>query len=265
MTGSRVTRDSCEEAAGLLLSVRGDRHRIAALPAALRPRTVDEGYDIQDAAARALGAPVAGWKCACTAADQQAFLAVDEPFAGRVFAPVLFDSPAKLSAEAFFMRGLEGEFAFRLGADLPARDAPHDRAAVMAAIASLHPAIEIVDSRFVDWLAVGAASLVADNAVNGALVLGAAVTAWDADDLADHPVRMTIDGVTVGEGVGGLALGHPLDALVWLANRLARRGIGLAAGHVVTTGTCTGIHFVDAGAEAVADFADFGTAVLRFR
>jgi len=259
-----VTREPGAEAARLLLAVQGDRRRLAALPAALRPRTIDEGYDIQDAAARARGAPVAGWKCACTAADQQAFLAVDEPFAGRIFAPVLVDGPAELSAEAFFMRGLEGEFAFRLGADLSARDAPHDRASVMAAIASLHPAIEIVDSRFTDWLAVGAASLVADNAVNGALVLGPAVAAWDADELADHPVRMTVDGVTVGEGAGGLALGHPLDALLWLANRLARRGIGLAAGQVVTTGTCTGIHFVDAGAEAVADFADFGTVHLRF-
>lgn len=259
-----MTAEACEDAAQLLLAVRRDRRRLTALPAALQPRTIDEGYEIQDAFARIRDLPVAGWKCACTAADQQAFLAVGEPFAGRIFAPVLFDSPAALSANAFFMRGLEGESAFRLGADLTAGDAPHDRASVMAAVASLHPAIEIVDSRFADWLAVGAASLVADNAVNGALVLGPAVAAWDADNLADHPVRMTVDGVTVGEGVGGLALGHPLDALVWLANRLARRGVGLAAGQVVTTGTCTGIHFVDAGAEAVADFANFGAVRLRF-
>lgn len=259
-----MTPEQVKAAAALLQRVRGDFRTIAELPGEFRPRTADDGYAIQDAFAHAWDSAVAGWKIACTAVNQQTFLQVSEPFCGRVFASALLRSPAELPAAAFHMRGLESEFAFRMGSDLPPRSTPYRREEVVAAVASLHPAVEVVDSRFADWLSVGAPSLIADNAANGALVCGEGEANWTRFDLRTHPVRLDVDGRTVGEGTGGLALGHPVDALVWLANNLSRRGITLATGQFVTTGTCTGIHFAAAGADARADFGPLGAVRLAF-
>lgn len=259
-----MTPDQVEAAAQLLLAVRGDFRTLQALPPELRPETLDDGYAIQDAFARAWGLDVGGWKLACTASEQQAFLGVDGPFSGRIFAPYLSDSPAELSAGAFHMRGIEGEFAFRLGEDLPPRETDYTAEDVANAVAAVHPAIEIVDSRYEDWLAVGAPSVAADNAANGALVIGPETTAWRAFDLPNHSVEVAVDGDVVGAGTGARALGSPLTALTWLANQRSRRGDGLKAGQVVTTGTCTGIHFVDAGARIEADFGDLGAVSIKF-
>lgn len=259
-----MTPERMEEAARLFAAARGDVRLLEALPEPLRPADAAEGYAIQDAFARLWGIEVAGWKVACTAAEQQRFLGVDEPFSGRVFAPYLLESPATLASAAFHMRGLEGEFAFRLGRALPPRAEAYDRDEVAEAVAALCPAVEVVDPRFQDWLAVGAPSLIADNAVNGALVLGPGTEDWRAVDLERHAVRMTCNGETVGEGTGAEALGNPLNALAWLANNLSGRGLGLEAGQVVTTGTCTGIHPAPPGARARADFGDLGEVVLRF-
>ncbi len=259
-----MTPEKIDAAAALLRQVRGDFRTLPALPEDLRPPTAAEGYAIQDAFAREWNAVVGGWKIACTAEDQREFLGVDEPFCGRVYANVLLRSPAELPSGAFHMRGLEAEFAFRMGRDVPPRDEPYGRDEVAAAVASLHPAIEVVDCRFEDWLTVGASSLIADSAVNGALICGEGETNWTRFDLATHPVRLDVDGHPVGEGTGGRALGHPLNALQWLANNLSGRGITLAAGQFVTTGTCTGIHFVEPGADARADFEALGAVRLVF-
>ena len=131
-----MTPDSIEAAATLLRQVRGDFRTLAALPEDMRPQTADEGYAIQDAFARGWDAVVGGWKVACTAPDQRDFLCVDGPFCGRVFANVLLRSPAELPSGAFHMRGLEGEFAFRMAQDLPPREDPYGRDEVAAAFAS---------------------------------------------------------------------------------------------------------------------------------
>ena len=200
-----MTPEKIDAAAALLRQVRADFRTLAELPEDLRPHTAAEGYAIQDAFARDWDAIVGGWKIACTAADQRELLGVDEPFCGRVYANVLLQSPAELPSRAFHMRGLEAEFAFRMARDIPPRDEPYGRDEVAAAVASLHPAIEVVDCRFEDWLTVGAPSLIADSAVNGALICGEGETNWTRFDLAALPVRLDVDGQTVGEGTGGRA------------------------------------------------------------
>jgi 2-keto-4-pentenoate hydratase len=225
---------------------------------------VDEGYRIQDEVTRRLGEPIVGWKIGCTAKDQQAFLKVDGPFAGRIFGYLAFDSPATLRGGQFHMRGIEGEFAFRLGRDLPPREKEYSREEVADAVAAVHPTIEIVNTRYDDWLKVGAPSLVADNGAHGAFVLGPATTDWRGLDLPNHRVSMTIDGKEVSSGTGSAVLGDPLNALVWLANDRARRGDGLKAGQVVTTGTCCGLNKVGPVAHAVADHGSLGKVEVRF-
>ncbi len=82
--------------------------------------------------------------------------------------------------------------------------------------------------------------------------------------LPEHPVRLEMDGRTIAAGDGSAVLGNPITCLVWLANALSARGIGLAAGEIVTTGTCTGAQVVERGPNIVGDFGSYGNVALRF-
>lgn len=234
------------------------------LPDSCRPRTAAEAYRIQDLLTEELGFPVAGWKIGCTSAVARKILKARGPFAGRIFATRVFESGVTLPASAYPMRGLEGEFAFRLKKPLPARKRAYRLAEVTDAIGSLHPAIEIIHSRYADWLKVGTPSLIADQGANGALVLGAAIPRWRQLDLDRRPVKMLVNGNVVGEGTGADCLGHPLKALLWLANAMRSRG-GLAAGEVISTGTCSGLYRAGPDDKVRADFGRLGSVELRFK
>jgi 2-keto-4-pentenoate hydratase len=253
-----------EHAAALLLAARRDRRPIEALPDDCRPADPADGYLVQDAFVALSGGAVAGFKIGATSAKAQTFLGIDAPFAGSVLKDDLHDSPAVLAAARFPFRLIEPEFAFRLGRDLPPRAGGYERGEVAAAVADLHPAIEIVTSGLRDWHRQGVTSLIADNGVNGALVLGPACPNWRDFDLPRHEVTLRINGEVAGTGVGGNALGDPMSALVWLVEHRSRRGRGLAAGQVVTTGVVTEFVELDAGDEAVADFGALGEVRLGF-
>jgi 2-keto-4-pentenoate hydratase len=175
-----------------------------------------------------------------------------------------FDSPALVDAEQFFMRVVEAEFGFRMAHDLPPLSRPRDREEVAAAVEGVIPAIEIVDSRFESWTTIGAVSLIADNACNAAWVRGALLKDWRGIDLAAQAVRVTVNGKLVREGSGSAVLGHPLNALQWLANSLNSRGSSLRAGQYVTTGITTEVYMAERGDRITADFGAVGTAELVF-
>ena len=259
-----LSQAAIQEAVELLVAARGDHRRLDAFPESCRPRDFADGYAIQEAFVRVWGAPIAGYKIGCTSPETQKLLGAPGPFPGRVFAPVRLNSPAKVAAKAFHKLGIEPEFAFTLARDLPARSAPYTREEVAAAVAALHGAIELVDTRWVDWFKVGVASILADNGANGGLILGPPVTDWRKIDLPKAKAVLRFDGKVVAEGAGAAVLGNPLEALVWLANDLSKRGYGLKAGDAVTTGTVASIHFAEPGMIVTADFGPIGTAEVRF-
>lgn len=130
---------------------------------------------------------------------------------------------------------------------------------VMAAVDSLHPAIELPDSRYLDFARVGAPQLIADNACAGWFILGEPTTAsWRTYDLVSHEVTMRRNGSMARTGTGANVLGNPWTALTWIANELSRYGTGLLAGEIVTTGTCIVPLDIASGNQLVADFGDFG-------
>ena len=232
---------------------------IDALPEACRPRNVAEGYAVQEALARLAGARPVGWKIAATSAAGQKHIGVDGPLAGRLWESKLHRSGATLPAAHLHMAVAEAEFAFRLGKDLPGSDGDYTMDAVMAAVAALHPALEIPDSRYSDYTAVGAAQLVADNGCTEYCVLGPeAPPGWRTRDLAAHPVVLSIDGAETARGAGANALGDPRLALTWLANDRVRHGVPLAAGDVVITGTCIVPARIEPGQRVRADHGALG-------
>ena len=252
-----MTPDQAQAAAALLHVARTSATAMVALPEDCRPADVEEGRAIQEVWAATAGWEIAGYKIGCTSEHAQHMLGTDSPFPGRVFRPFVHDSPATIEDGMISMM-VEGEFAFRLGANLPARDRTYDRAEVEEAVAAVIPAIELIDTRFTEFVGVGVANLVADMGANGGLVMGTPVEDWRAMDLAANPVSMSVAGEVKASGTGADALGHPLNALTWLANDLSRRGFGLEAGMVVSTGTCTEVFPVAAGATAIADHGPLG-------
>src|SRR5262249_28456583 len=148
---------------------------------------------------------------------------------------------------------------FRFGRDLPPRREPYEIDETMAAGATLHPAIEIPDSRFNDFCVVGAPQLIADNACAHLFILRPAVSApWRDADLAAQAVSGTLVGKSEHQGEGANVLGDPRIALAWIVNELSALGIALHEGEVVTTGTCVTPIAVEVGDEMRASYGRFG-------
>ena len=158
----------------------------------------------------------------------------------------------------------ECEFVFRIGTDLPPRETPYEPEEVLAAVASLHPGLEIPDSRFEDFAHAGAAQLAADGACANWMVVGEASEAsWRDVDLAAHRTCLRVNGAVATTGTGADVLGDPLAALSWIVNLEALRE-GVRAGHYITTGVTGQPCPVRAGDHVEADLGVFGrvTATL---
>ena len=230
---------STQAASALLLSHWQAGTTLAALPPHLCPKHREEGYAIQAHIEATSQQPLFGWKIAATSAAGQQHIGVDGPMAGRLLAEMVYRDGATVPLGANRMRVAEAEFAFRMGHDLPPRSTPYAVKEVLAAVAALHLAIEIPDSRYADFASVGAPPLIADNACAHQFVLGPeAPQVWREIDLASHKVVGKVSARYTRDGIGANVLGDPRVALTWLANELSHLGITLAAGQVVTTGTC---------------------------
>ena len=259
-----MNQQEATQAAELLWRTRLQEKRIEALPPALRPATLAEGYAIQEAMLGLAGQPTYGWKIAATSAAGQKHIGVTEPLAGRLFRDFVLPDGARRPAAPLHMKVAEAEFAFEMARDLGPRGLDYDLREVCDAVAAMHLAIEIPDARYDVFDTIGAPSIVADCAFHAWFVLGVEVPHWRNLDLPNQPVRALKKGAVVAEGRGVNALGDPRIALTWLANHLTHRGLGLKAGEVVTTGTCVKPVDIAAGDTVVMDFGALGTVTAGF-
>lgn len=252
-------------AAEAIWSLLRDGRSIAALPVPIRPTSRAEGYAAQAGLMDYSALPLFGWKIAATSSAGQAHIQVDAPLAGRLLAERAFTSGAAVSLFGNRMRVAEGEFAFRMACDLVPRRAPYAVDEVMAAVATLHPAIEVPNSRFEPFEEAGAAQLIADNACADYFLLGdAAPDIWRSLDLATHRVNARDGRGATHEGMGRNVLGGPAIALAWLVNELSSLNITLKAGEVVTTGTCFKPFAIAPGESIAVDFGALGRIAARF-
>lgn len=259
-----LNQDQVQAASDLLYGHWREERRLPSLPEGLRPTSRAEGYAIQARLEGRSAAPLFGWKIAATSSEGQAHIAVDGPMAGRLLAEQVRESGSELPLGANLMRVAEPEFAFRMARALPPQGAPYGRDEVLDAVDTLHPAIELPDSRFDDFTTVGAAQLIADNACAHYFVLGPAAPAhWRTLDLARHGLLGSVAGREQREGSGANVLGDPRIALTWLANELSGLGIPLGAGQVVTTGTSLAPLPIAPGDTVEADFGVLGKVTLR--
>jgi 2-keto-4-pentenoate hydratase len=256
-------------AAGLLAEARLAGARFERLPEDCRPTDEASAYAIQDALHARLEeagpGPLAGHKIGCTTPVMQRFLGIPNPCAGGVLAATVRHGHGEFAHAEFRHPGVECEIAVRLAEDLPAADAPFDRARVGAAVGAVMAAIELVDDRYVDYRSFDTPTLIADDFFGAGAVLGPELADWRALDLPTLGGRMTIDGTEVGRGRGADILGHPLDALAWLANTLAARGRRLRAGEIVLLGSVVETKWVQPGDLVEIEIEGPGGASARFR
>ena len=259
-----MDQQAATHAGALLWEAWRERTQIAALPDDCRPQTMADAYAVQDGLVASAGLKVAGYKIGATNAQVQARFGVDAPFSGRLFADFVGESPLRVPAGGVNFHAIEAEFDFVMGRALAPRAAPYTQAEVRAAVASVHPAIEVPDSRYSDWLSMRAPDLVADNAIGCLLCLGPAAPGGPAQDLAGQAVVVRVNGEVVSEGAGANVLGDPWNVMVWLANQLSARGRTLEAGHVVTTGSAADVVQCQPGDAVTAEFGPIGQAQVHF-
>lgn len=245
-----MEQSAIQQAAEILGLARLSGKGVAALPEDYRPTDEASAYDVQDALHTWIGrkwtAPLAGWKLGCTTPVMQALVGLDGPAYGGILLRDLHHGAARLSFATFQRPGVECEIALRLAEDLPAAGAPFDRAGVAAAVGAAMAAIELVDNRYGDFEAIGTPTLIADDFFQAACVLGPEREDWRELDLAGLVGRTYVGDGLCGLGRGAAALGHPLDALAWLANAQAECGRGLFAGEIVLTGSLVATRWIDA-------------------
>lgn len=239
------------DAALLLIQARAER-RLMTPPFAIPE--AEDAYAIQDSVLAALG-PAGAWKVGAKTPDAQ-------PTCAPIFASIVMSSPAEIPAARLGMIGIEAEIAFTLAADVEPGGPALTERDLPALIAAAHPAIEVVDTRVADWKGADRLWLLADNQMNGALVVGDAKT--PDRDFTTLPVTLRVDGRVAVEATGGNTAGDPRRVLLWLLNHCRANGIALKRGTPITTGSCTGMTFVPPGTEVTAEFAGFGAAAIRF-
>ena len=256
-----VNRAIFERAAARLRLATQGQGTIPPLRDCLAPDDVEGAYAVQDVNTRhglASGRRIVGYKIGLTSIALQQRLGISEPDFGILFEDMRVADGGTLPAGAVLQPRVEGEIAVVLRCDVPSRTATAGdmREAVVAAF----PAIEIVGSRIGDW-AITAADTIADNGSAGAFVIGD--TPLPLSHLSELHMSLRIDGAIVGEGLGSAALGDPLEALAWLARKVAGRGHPLCAGDIVLTGALAPMCPLPPDALVEVDMA--GSGSVRFR
>lgn len=253
-------------AADLLLELllRGrEESRQQPPPSQERALTLGEAYDVQDRLRQALcarGQRVIGWKAGFTSPATQDAFGCSEPVCGFLLASGVLASGAEVDVTRFAGLGVEAEIALLLRRDLRGPGVTAARA--LLAVEGGLPALELIDVRHSGRPL--ASDAVADGVYAHAIVLGGPVTPVAGLDLALEGLVYELNGAVVATNTAAEVLGSPLNSLAWIANHLGARGLSLAAGDVVMTGSVSAVLKPRAGDTVRATYTRLGTVAVRF-
>ncbi len=207
----------------------------------VKPQDEDAGYRLQEEVRglltkAGLGTPV-GHKIGCTTSVMQKFLGIQNPCAGIVFQNTVGQNSIEIPANGFIKLGIECEIGVYIKSDILPENRPYDAKKLEANIGSVMVAMEIVDDRYLNYRQLGVPTLIADNFFNCGCVLGERKKNWRNIKLDEVVGTTKINGNVVGTGLGEAVMGHPLNALSWLANNRSMRGLGIKKGEFVLLGS----------------------------
>jgi 2-keto-4-pentenoate hydratase len=230
------------------------------------PRSRADAYAIQSRMIEILGERSIGWKVGAAVPAVQVMDGHDGPIIGRLLASRLFTSPATVPSAMVVGHKIESEVAFRFTADIPARSSPYTRAELEPHLV-FHPGLEVAGSRY----APGSdrkpttRDLIADNGVCVAYVVGEGVEDWREIDFATLPIDARVNGGASIPTFSGEYFRDPAEILVEIVNGLSDRGIDIASGELLTTGSLTLPTSIEAGQTYVARFGEFGTLSIELQ
>jgi 2-keto-4-pentenoate hydratase len=294
-----LTDQQVQQAAEVLLERRRTGSTIAQLPSAVRPGSYDDAYRIQLALHGLIGEPVALLKVGCTAEVTQQLLDLDEPIGGRLVADQIHRSGVSIPVELFHHPPLiECEFAFRIAVGISATEPLIDDGTLRDRVDAVAPALELADGRYDQQLGIDGPSIVADNSMAAAVVLGDPIS-LDGDsgtegngvpgsELASVTVRLEADLVadvqrepgptdnaatgaaaendtgteTIAVGVGSEVLGDPWRSLLWVVRHEQRLRNDVDPGTWVITGSCAGAPPAPLDRRLTARFAGLGDVAV---
>jgi 2-keto-4-pentenoate hydratase len=253
--------------AGIIVEQRLALTPIEALSPRSQPRDEDQGYALQREVSRLLTkeglGPVVGHKIGCTTAVMQEFLGIPHPCAGDVFEEAVRRGSATVPRSGFVKLGIECEIAVELARNIFPSDGPFTRENIAPAVHAVMVAMEIVDDRYGNYKELGVPTLISDDFFNSGCVLGEPVSEWRDLDLATLSGATCVNGTEVGRGTGGQIMGHPFDALAWLARSRAARGMGLKQGEFVLLGSVVETKWLNAGDNARVEIESLGSVSLN--
>lgn len=251
--------------ADALLNAEKNQQPIAPIRVLLaESATVDQAYAIQDFnTQRALkqGRRLIGKKIGLTSRAVQQQLGVNSPDFGMLFDDMACVDGQTIAFSNLIQPKVEAEIALVLKADLT--QTQHSIDDVIAATDYAVAAIEVVDSRIENWQ-ISLFDTVADNASSAAFVLGTQKIDVSAVDLVNCHMQMTRFDEVVSEGQGKACLDNPLNAAVWLADEMVRRGRPLKMGDIVLTGALGPMVAVKSGDKFKVEIEGFGTVAVCF-
>ena len=253
-----------EAAAQIIADNRINGDRLGPLDEAIRPKSEAEAYVVQARVHHLVAAhtgPRIGYKIGCTTAVMQSYLGIPNPCFGGVFSGGIHEAGTRLAAADFCRVGVECEIAVRLGSaiDTASEITPDSLPDFAEAV---HAAIEIVDDRYADWRSTDTPTLIADDFFGAGFVLGPPVSPHHVGDLAALAGETRINGVVAGSGMARDVLGHPANALAWLARTLLANGRRLRPGDIVLTGSLVETRWLQSGDEASAEIFGLGSVDL---
>jgi len=241
-----------------------NRSPLAPLTAAIPGITIADAYAIQLAlidTKKREGAKVVGKKIGLTSQAMQKMINVDQPDYGHILDRMIVQDGSEFPVRELIQPKIEPEIAFILDRDLKGPGVTPIQ--VMAAARFVVPALEIIDSRIEGWK-IKLCDTIADNASSARVVLGGPPRRVDQVDLKLIGMVMEKNGQVVQTGAGAAVLGHPANAVAWLANAIGEFGVALQAGEIVMPGALTAAVDVAAGDLVRASFDGLGSVSVRF-
>lgn len=240
------------------------RQPVAPLTASHPEMTIEDAYHVQQrmiSLRLATGERVVGKKIGVTSKPVMNLLGVHQPDFGYLLDGMVYNEGESIEIDSLIQPKAEGEIAFLLKKDL---QGPGVTAAdVLAATEGVMACFEIVDSRIQDWK-IKIQDTVADNASCGVFVLGDQLVDLADVDLALCGMVLEKNGEIVVTGAGAATMGHPVNAMVWLANMLGSLGIALKAGDIVLSGAMGAMVPVVKGDNLRMSIGGIGGCSVRF-
>jgi 2-oxopent-4-enoate/cis-2-oxohex-4-enoate hydratase len=252
-------------AANALYQALVTRKPIAPLTDSAPEMSIADAYEVQrlmmDLRLRETGEHIVGKKIGITSQAVMDMLNVRQPDFGQLTSGMQFANGATIPLDGLIAPKAEGEIAFLLGRDLSGPGLTSQD--ILDATECVMPCFEIVDSRVRDWK-IRIQDTVADNASSGAFVIGEGRVDPRSLDLAAVSMTFERNGEEIGRGLGSAALGHPLNAVTWLANQLGELGVSLRAGEIVLSGALSAMVVARAGDRMRIELQGIGSAEVAF-